>query len=130
MVIVLGPSGSGKSTLCRTINRLEPIDSGTIAVDGETYPRGQSTCRTSCRRRDGLSVFQPVRAQDDILENVMLAPMKVRKAKRTKPRRPQALLERVGIANQADKYPAQLSGGKQLLAPLADCSRSCRCSRR
>ncbi|MEH6804325.1 MAG: glutamate ABC transporter ATP-binding protein GluA [Rhodococcus erythropolis] len=120
VVIVLGPSGSGKSTLCRTINRLEPIDSGTIAVDGKTLPEEGKAL--AALRADVGMVFQSFNlfAHKTILENVMLAPMKVRKAKRDEAKKTaQALLERVGIANQADKYPAQLSGGQQQRVAIA-----------
>ncbi|QIP40155.1 glutamate ABC transporter ATP-binding protein [Rhodococcus erythropolis] len=120
MVIVLGPSGSGKSTLCRTINRLEPIDSGTIAVDGKTLPEEGKAL--AALRADVGMVFQSFNlfAHKTILENVMLAPMKVRKAKKDEAKKTaQALLERVGIANQADKYPAQLSGGQQQRVAIA-----------
>ncbi|MFU9028869.1 glutamate ABC transporter ATP-binding protein GluA [Rhodococcus erythropolis] len=120
VVIVLGPSGSGKSTLCRTINRLEPIDSGTIAVDGKTLPEEGKAL--AALRADVGMVFQSFNlfAHKTILENVMLAPMKVRKAKKNEAKKTaQALLERVGIANQADKYPAQLSGGQQQRVAIA-----------
>ncbi|MBS2988106.1 glutamate ABC transporter ATP-binding protein GluA [Rhodococcus erythropolis] len=120
VVIVLGPSGSGKSTLCRTINRLEPIDSGTIAVDGKTLPEEGKAL--AALRADVGMVFQSFNlfAHKTILENVMLAPMKVRKAKKDEAEKTaQALLERVGIANQADKYPAQLSGGQQQRVAIA-----------
>ncbi|MGW6659930.1 glutamate ABC transporter ATP-binding protein GluA [Rhodococcus sp. NPDC055024] len=120
VVIVLGPSGSGKSTLCRTINRLEPIDSGTIAVDGKTLPEEGKAL--AALRADVGMVFQSFNlfAHKTILENVMLAPMKVRKTKKDDAKKTaQALLERVGIANQADKYPAQLSGGQQQRVAIA-----------
>ncbi len=80
VVVVLGPSGSGKSTLCRTINRLETIDSGTIAIDGEVLPaEGRKLAQL---RSDVGMVFQSFNlfAHKTILENVTLAPMKVRKA--------------------------------------------------
>ncbi len=79
VVVVLGPSGSGKSTLCRTINRLETIDSGTISIDGEVLPaEGRKLAQL---RSDVGMVFQSFNlfAHKTILENVMLAPMKVRK---------------------------------------------------
>lgn len=120
VVIVVGPSGSGKSTLCRTINRLEPIDSGTIAVDGKVLP-AEGKALAALRADVGM-VFQSFNlfAHKTILENVMLAPMKVRKTKATKAKEDaQHLLERVGIANQADKYPAQLSGGQQQRVAIA-----------
>ncbi len=120
VVIVLGPSGSGKSTLCRTINRLEPIDSGTIAVDGKILPsEGKKLAEL---RADVGMVFQSFNlfAHKTILQNVMLAPMKVRKMKKDAAHETaQKLLERVGIANQADKYPAQLSGGQQQRVAIA-----------
>ncbi|GAB2635529.1 amino acid ABC transporter ATP-binding protein [Nocardia goodfellowii] len=120
VVIVLGPSGSGKSTLCRTINRLEPIDSGDIAIDGVPLP-AEGKALAALRADVGM-VFQSFNlfAHKTILENVMLAPMKVRKIKKEDARtRAMELLERVGIANQADKYPAQLSGGQQQRVAIA-----------
>ena len=120
MIVVLGPSGSGKSTLCRTINRLETIDSGTIAIDGVVLPaEGKKLAQL---RSDVGMVFQSFNlfAHKTILENVTLAPMKVRKASKDKARETaMTLLERVGIANQADKYPAQLSGGQQQRVAIA-----------
>ncbi|HEY5852927.1 MAG TPA: amino acid ABC transporter ATP-binding protein [Aldersonia sp.] len=120
VVIVIGPSGSGKSTLCRTINRLEPIDSGTIEVDGNRLPdEGKAL---AALRADVGMVFQSFNlfAHKTILDNVMLAPMKVRKQKKDAARtRALELLERVDIANQAEKYPAQLSGGQQQRVAIA-----------
>jgi glutamate transport system ATP-binding protein len=120
VVVVLGPSGSGKSTLCRTINRLEPIDSGVIEVDGSPVPaEGKALARL---RADVGMVFQSFNlfAHKTIIENVMLAPVKVRGVASAQARENgMALLERVGIANQADKYPAQLSGGQQQRAAIA-----------
>ncbi|AYF74867.1 amino acid ABC transporter ATP-binding protein [Nocardia yunnanensis] len=120
VVIVVGPSGSGKSTLCRTINRLETIDSGEIAVDGVTLPaEGKALAKL---RADVGMVFQQFNlfAHKTILENVMMAPVKVRRIDKTKARaRALELLDRVGIANQADKYPAQLSGGQQQRVAIA-----------
>jgi glutamate transport system ATP-binding protein len=120
VIVVLGPSGSGKSTLCRTINRLETIDSGTIAIDGEELPsEGKKLAQL---RSDVGMVFQSFNlfAHKTILENVTLAPMKVRKASKAKARETaMSLLERVGVANQADKYPAQLSGGQQQRVAIA-----------
>ncbi|NJC68303.1 amino acid ABC transporter ATP-binding protein [Planosporangium thailandense] len=120
VVVVIGPSGSGKSTLCRSINRLEPIDSGEIRFDGQPLPaEGRALARL--RSEVGM-VFQSFNlfAHRTVLENVMLGPVKVRKEKPAAVReRALALLERVGIANQADKYPAQLSGGQQQRAAIA-----------
>nr|WP_218005833.1 amino acid ABC transporter ATP-binding protein [Actinomadura hibisca] len=120
VVVVIGPSGSGKSTLCRSINRLEPIDSGTILVDGKKLPEeGKDLARL---RADVGMVFQSFNlfAHKTILENVMLGPIKVRKQdKAASERHAMELLERVGIANQAGKYPAQLSGGQQQRVAIA-----------
>ncbi|GAS95367.1 polar amino acid ABC transporter ATPase [Mycolicibacterium canariasense] len=120
VVVILGPSGSGKSTLCRTINRLEPIDSGTIAIDGDVLP--EEGRKLAQLRSDVGMVFQSFNlfAHKTILENVALAPIKVRKTGKDKARTEAlALLERVGVANQADKYPAQLSGGQQQRVAIA-----------
>ncbi|MGU3652425.1 amino acid ABC transporter ATP-binding protein [Mycolicibacterium sp. A43C] len=120
VVVVLGPSGSGKSTLCRTINRLEPIDTGTITIDGEVLP--EEGRKLAQLRSDVGMVFQSFNlfAHKTIIENVMLAPVKVRKiAKHAARAEGMKLLDRVGIANQADKYPAQLSGGQQQRVAIA-----------
>ena len=120
VVVVIGPSGSGKSTLCRAINRLEPINSGTITFDGQTLPaEGKALARL--RSEVGM-VFQSFNlfAHKTILQNVMLGPVKVRGEKPAVVReRAMALLDRVGIASQADKYPAQLSGGQQQRVAIA-----------
>lgn len=120
VVVVLGPSGSGKSTLCRTINRLEPIDTGTISIDGAVLP--EEGRKLAELRSDVGMVFQSFNlfAHKTIVENVMLAPVKVRKLAKDKARtEAMALLDRVGISNQADKYPAQLSGGQQQRVAIA-----------
>jgi glutamate transport system ATP-binding protein len=120
VVIVIGPSGSGKSTLCRTINRLEPIDSGTITVDGEPLPsEGRELARL---RADVGMVFQSFNlfSHRTILQNVMLGPVKVRhRPKAEAEQKAMALLDRVGIGAQAGKLPAQLSGGQQQRAAIA-----------
>jgi len=120
VVVVIGPSGSGKSTLCRVINRLETVDSGAIAIDGEQLPvEGRKLAQL---RSDVGMVFQSFNlfAHKTVLENVMLAPMKVRNLAREQAReRATALLERVGVVNQAQKYPAQLSGGQQQRVAIA-----------
>ncbi|QTI71702.1 amino acid ABC transporter ATP-binding protein [Gordonia polyisoprenivorans] len=120
VVVVLGPSGSGKSTLCRTINRLEPIDSGEIRIEGELLPaEGKDLARL---RADVGMVFQSFNlfAHKTILQNVTLAPTKVRKQNKAKAEKHALqLLERVGIASQKDKYPAQLSGGQQQRVAIA-----------
>ncbi|GAA3084422.1 amino acid ABC transporter ATP-binding protein [Pseudonocardia yunnanensis] len=120
VVVVLGPSGSGKSTLCRTINRLEPIDSGIIEVDGKRLPEEGKAL--AALRADVGMVFQSFNlfAHKTILENVTLGPTKVRRVSKAAAEKDGlALLERVGIANQRDKYPAQLSGGQQQRAAIA-----------
>src|SRR6187431_3628640 len=120
VVVVIGPSGSGKSTLCRAINRLEPINSGTIVFDGQPLP-AEGKALAKLRSEVGM-VFQSFNlfAHKTILENVMLGPLKVRKEKSADVRsRAHALLDRVGIADQASKYPAQLSGGQQQRAAIA-----------
>ena len=120
VIVVLGPSGSGKSTLCRAVNRLETVDSGSIAIDGEVLPaEGKKLAQL---RSDVGMVFQSFNlfAHKTIVENVMLAPIKVRKLSKDKARKEaMALLERVGIADQAEKYPAQLSGGQQQRVAIA-----------
>jgi len=120
VLMIVGPSGSGKSTLCRTINRLEPIDSGTITVDGKPLPEeGRALARM---RADVGMVFQSFNLfpHKTIIQNVMLGPMKVRKQSRAEAReRGMKLLERVGIADKADRYPAELSGGQQQRAAIA-----------
>jgi glutamate transport system ATP-binding protein len=120
VVVVLGPSGSGKSTLCRTINRLEPIDSGTIEVDGTKLPE-EGKALAGLRADVGM-VFQSFNlfAHKTILENVTLGPIKVRKTgKAEAEKNGLTLLERVGITDQRNKYPAQLSGGQQQRAAIA-----------
>jgi glutamate transport system ATP-binding protein len=120
VVVVVGPSGSGKSTLCRAINRLEPIDSGDIHFDGQPLP-SEGRQLANLRSEVGM-VFQSFNlfAHKTVLQNIMLGPIKVRGEKKAEVRtRATALLERVGIADQADKYPSQLSGGQQQRAAIA-----------
>lgn len=120
VVVVLGPSGSGKSTLIRAINRLEPIDSGDIVIDGVPLPEEGKNLATL--RADVGMVFQSFNlfSHKTILENVTLGPIKVRKkTKKEAEQRAMELLERVGIANQAHKLPSQLSGGQQQRAAIA-----------
>ncbi|WP_430625796.1 amino acid ABC transporter ATP-binding protein [Streptomyces sp. NBC_01264] len=120
VVVVIGPSGSGKSTLCRTINRLETIDSGTITIDGNALPNeGRELARL---RSDVGMVFQSFNlfAHKTVLENVMLGQIKVRGTNKAKAeRKARALLDRVGVGSQAAKYPAQLSGGQQQRVAIA-----------
>ncbi|GAA1294810.1 amino acid ABC transporter ATP-binding protein [Streptomyces sp. NBC_00257] len=120
VVVVIGPSGSGKSTLCRTINRLETIDSGAISIDGKPLPQeGRELARL---RADVGMVFQSFNlfAHKTVLENVMLGQVKVRRTdKKAAEDKARSLLDRVGVATQADKYPAQLSGGQQQRVAIA-----------
>ena len=120
VVVVVGPSGSGKSTLCRSINRLETIDGGEIRVDGELLP--QEGAHLARLRAEVGMVFQSFNlfAHRTVLDNVALAPVKVRKVKKAEAER-QALelLDRVGIADKAGSHPAQLSGGQQQRAAIA-----------
>jgi glutamate transport system ATP-binding protein len=120
VVVVIGPSGSGKSTLCRTINRLEPIDSGTITVDGRPLPvEGRELARL---RADVGMVFQSFNlfSHRTVLHNVMLGPVKVRRRPKAEAeQKAMELLDRVGIGGQAGKLPAQLSGGQQQRAAIA-----------
>ncbi|NUP67013.1 MAG: amino acid ABC transporter ATP-binding protein [Nonomuraea sp.] len=120
VLVVIGPSGGGKSTLCRAINRLETIDGGRIVFDGQVLPEeGKALARL--RSEVGM-VFQSFNlfAHKTIRENVTLGPTKVRRQDRaTADKRAMELLERVGIAAQADKYPAQLSGGQQQRVAIA-----------
>ena len=120
VVIVLGPSGSGKSTLCRSINRLETINSGEILIDGQKLPEeGRALAQL---RSDVGMVFQAFNlfAHKTVLENVTLAPIKVRKMdKKTAEARAMELLTRVGVQDHAKKLPAQLSGGQQQRVAIA-----------
>ncbi|MET7358437.1 amino acid ABC transporter ATP-binding protein [Streptomyces sp. NPDC005562] len=120
VVVVIGPSGSGKSTLCRTINRLETIQSGEIRLDGQPLPdEGKALARL--RAEVGM-VFQSFNlfAHKTVLQNVALAQVKVRGRKKDEAeQRSRELLERVGLSAHADKYPAQLSGGQQQRVAIA-----------
>ena len=120
VVVVIGPSGSGKSTLCRTINRLETIHSGAILLDGQPLPEeGKALARL---RADVGMVFQSFNlfAHKTVLQNVSLGQIKVRGRKREDAdQRSRRLLDRVGLADQAPKFPAQLSGGQQQRVAIA-----------
>ncbi len=120
VVVVIGPSGSGKSTLCRTINRLETIDEGTIEIDGAKLPE-EGRALANLRADVGM-VFQAFNlfAHKTVLENVSLGPIKVRgEAKDAAGTHARELLQRVGVEDQAHKYPAQLSGGQQQRVAIA-----------
>ncbi|MBO4207646.1 amino acid ABC transporter ATP-binding protein [Micromonospora echinofusca] len=120
VVVVVGPSGSGKSTLCRCLNRLEVASAGRIEIDGEPLPaEGRQLARL---RADVGMVFQSFNlfGHRTILDNITLGPVKVRRIGRAEARKQaMALLDRVGIADKADRYPAQLSGGQQQRAAIA-----------
>ncbi len=120
VVVIIGPSGSGKSTLCRTINRLEPIQKGTISIDGVLLPEeGKALAKL---RADVGMVFQSFNlfAHKTILDNVTLGPIKVRKKSKAEAEAlGMALLERVGIAEKAKRHPAELSGGQQQRVAIA-----------
>jgi len=119
VLVIIGPSGSGKSTLIRTINRLEPIQKGRIVVDGVELDDNVKNIE-AIRREVGM-VFQQFNLfpHMTVLDNITLAPTKVRGLpKKEAEAKALELLERVGIADQAKKYPAQLSGGQQQRAAI------------
>ena len=120
VLVVIGPSGSGKSTMCRTINRLETIDSGEILIEGEPLP-AEGKDLTKMRAELGM-VFQSFNlfAHMTILENVTLGPIEVLGMKKDEAEKvAMDLLARVGVAEQAHKVPAQLSGGQQQRVAIA-----------
>jgi len=120
VVVVCGPSGSGKSTLIRTVNGLERFQSGDVAVLGESIAR-RGVNLPALRTRVGM-VFQSFNLFPHMtaLENIMLAPMKVKRASRTEAEKAaRALLARVGLAEKAEHYPANLSGGQQQRVAIA-----------
>ena len=120
VVAVIGASGSGKSTLCRTINRLETIQEGSIEIDGELLPE-EGRDLTRLRAEVGM-VFQSFNLfpHRTVLDNITLAPIKVRGMSRSEAEATaRSLLERVGLADQADKRPPQLSGGQQQRVAIA-----------
>ncbi len=120
VVVVCGPSGSGKSTLIRCINRLEPIQSGEIVVDGLSL--SDPALNISYLRAEVGLVFQSFNLYPHMtaLDNIMLAPLKVKGLSRAEVEKiAVALLERVGIPDKADAYPANLSGGQQQRVAIA-----------
>ncbi|WP_301282025.1 amino acid ABC transporter ATP-binding protein [Halomonas sp. 707B3] len=123
VVVVIGASGSGKSTLIRCINGLEEFQSGSLDVDGNTLlPNGKSSQALQTIRTEVGMVFQQFNLFPhlSVLDNVTLAPMKVRGwSRQDAEETAKRLLERVGIADQAGKYPSQLSGGQQQRVALA-----------
>ena len=119
VVVIIGPSGSGKSTLLRCINFLEVPTEGSIAVDGIVLD-GETNIN-DVRKEVGM-VFQRFNLfpHMTVLENIMLAPMKVRKIAREEAEETaKKLLARVGLADKAASYPAQLSGGQQQRVAIA-----------
>ena len=120
VVVVIGPSGSGKSTLCRCLNRLEVAGEGSIEIDGRPLPaEGRDLARL---RADVGMVFQSFNlfGHRTVLENITLGPTRVRRIPRARAQaEARVLLDRVGIADKADAYPAQLSGGQQQRAAIA-----------
>ncbi len=120
VVVVIGPSGSGKSTLLRCINGLEGISSGELVVDG-TRPGEKGTDLNLLRSEIGM-VFQQFNLYPHmtVAQNIQLAPMKVKKVSaKEADERCMRLLERVGIPEQANKYPESLSGGQQQRVAIA-----------
>ena len=120
VVVVIGPSGSGKSTMCRTINRLETIDSGEILIEGKPLPQ-EGRELTRMRAELGM-VFQQFNlfAHMTVLQNVMIGPTDVLGVSKDEAKqRAMDLLARVGVAEQAEKVPAQLSGGQQQRVAIA-----------
>ena len=120
VVVVIGPSGSGKSTLCRTINRLETIDSGEILFEGKPLPK-EGKELAALRAQIGM-VFQSFNlfAHRTILDNVTMGPVDVLHISKKEAREEaMRLLDRVGVGTQASKVPAQLSGGQQQRAAIA-----------
>ena len=120
VVVIIGPSGSGKSTMCRTINRLEIVDSGEILIEGKPLP--QEGKELAQMRAELGMVFQGFNlfAHKTILENVTLGPIEVLGMKKDEAeKKAMELLARVGVAEQAQKVPAQLSGGQQQRVAIA-----------
>ncbi len=120
VVVIIGPSGSGKSTLIRTINRLEPIESGTLVVNGIAVH--DEHVDVNRLRKDVGMVFQSFNLFPHLtaIENVMLAPRLVRRLSRSEAReRAARLLAKVGIPEKADVHPASLSGGQQQRVAIA-----------
>ena len=120
VVVIIGPSGSGKSTLLRTINQLERHDGGRIIVDGKEIT-DDIRVLSKIRTETGM-VFQQFNLFPHltVLRNITLAPQKVRHIpQRDAEEQAYQLLERVGIPEQADKYPGQLSGGQQQRVAIA-----------
>lgn len=122
IIVILGPSGSGKSTFIRTLNRLQPHASGSIKIAGTTLDEETSVSDLKRIRSEVGFVFQQFELFPHltIMENITLAPMKVRGIdKKSAEQRAMQLLRRVGIPEQAHKYPSGLSGGQQQRVAIA-----------
>ena len=122
IIVILGPSGSGKSTFIRTLNRLQPHSGGTIEIDGITIDEDTSIKDLKYVRSEVGFVFQKFNLLPHltIMENITLSPMKVKgMSKSGSESRALELLERVGIPEQAYKYPSELSGGQQQRVAIA-----------
>ena len=120
VVVVIGPSGSGKSTLIRCLNRLEEHEEGDIIIDGMRM--GSDLRNIAAIRREIGMVFQQFNLFPhlSVLDNIMLAPIQVRGWSRAQSEaKARELLQRVGIPEQADKFPSQLSGGQQQRVAIA-----------
>jgi general L-amino acid transport system ATP-binding protein len=120
VVVIMGPSGSGKSTFIRTFNALEDFQKGRITVDGIAL--SNDLRQIDAIRREVGMVFQQFNLFPhlSVLDNLCLAPVLVRRRAKSEVReQAMALLERVGIAEQADKFPGQLSGGQQQRVAIA-----------
>lgn len=114
VIVIVGPSGCGKSTLLRCINALEPIQEGSITLDGEVIERNSKTLPL-LRQRIGM-VFQSydLFPHLTVLDNILLAPCKVQKRDKEEVRKEaMSLLERVGLKEKAKSYPRELSGGQK-----------------
>ncbi len=119
-VVVIGPSGAGKSTLLRTVNRLETIDSGTVIVDGISVFDGKTNINDLRARVGMVQQSFNLFPQLSVLDNITLAPRKVKKQSRQEAEeRARKLLDRVGIPEKATSFPAQLSGGQQQRVAIA-----------
>ena len=122
IIVILGPSGSGKSTFIRTLNRLQPHSAGTVVIDGITVDDDTTVAAMKYVRAEIGFVFQLFNLFPHltIMENITLAPMKVKGIpKREAEDQAMVLLERVGIPEQAYKYPSALSGGQQQRVAIA-----------
>ena len=122
IIVILGPSGSGKSSYIRTLNRLQPHSGGTIKIDGITIDEDTTVADLKYVRSEVGFVFQQFNLFPHltIMENITLAPMKVKgMTKRDAEEKAMELLERVGIPEQAFKYPSGLSGGQQQRVAIA-----------